>query len=85
MIYYLHQAHNMSKETLTATLIPNSWYTSMLGKRGSIDTVIAYLKEKKVTIAVISIDCDVLTACLSRSFNSRLAFLRIDPRFSTTH
>ncbi|KAF9292747.1 Methyltransferase-like protein 16 [Linnemannia elongata] len=24
------------------------WYTSMLGKRGSIDTVIAYLKEKKI-------------------------------------
>ncbi|OAQ31368.1 S-adenosyl-L-methionine dependent methyltransferase [Linnemannia elongata AG-77] len=24
------------------------WYTSMLGKRGTIDTVIAYLKEKKI-------------------------------------
>ncbi|KAK3847898.1 MAG: hypothetical protein J3R72DRAFT_138221 [Linnemannia gamsii] len=25
------------------------WYTSMLGKRGSVDTIIAYLKEKKIT------------------------------------
>jgi hypothetical protein len=45
----------MLTEALTPALIYDSWYTSMLGKRASVDTVITYLKEKKVANCTLTV------------------------------
>lgn len=60
----------------------------MLGKRASVDTVIAYLKEKKVAITVIVINCDGATECLSGRFQLTLSFffvLTLDSKLHTNH